>query len=57
MKDNVLTEQINEIALSSNDDKRMQSFDLIGTYATRKDLVTDKEEIKHNNVIKWYKND
>ena len=57
MKDNVFTEQINEIALSSNDDKRMQSFDLIGTYATRKDLVTDKEETKHNNVIKWYKND
>ena len=30
---NVLTEKINKIALSSNDDKRMQSIDSIETYA------------------------
>ena len=38
---NVFTEEINKIALSSNDDKRMQSIDLIETYAygTNKDLV------------------
>ena len=30
--DNVYTELINKIALSSNDDKRMQSIDLIKTY-------------------------
>ena len=30
---NVFTEEINKIALSSNDDKRMQSIDLIETYA------------------------
>ena len=35
----------------------MQSIDLIETYAygTTKDLVSDKEEIKCNNIIKWYK--
>ena len=30
---NVFTEGINKIALSSNDDKRMQSIDSIETYA------------------------
>ena len=30
---NVFTEEINEIVLGSNDDKRMQSIDLIETYA------------------------
>ena len=29
---NVYTEQINQIALSSNDDKRLQTFDKITTY-------------------------
>ena len=46
-------------ALTSNDDKRMQSIDLIETYAygMGKYLVSEKEEIKCNNVIKRYKND
>ena len=46
-----------KIALSSNDDKRMQSIDSIETYAygTSKDLVTQKEEIKGNDIIKRYK--
>ena len=55
---NVFTEEINKTAaLSSNDDKRMQSIDSIETYSsrTRKDLISDKEEIKCSNVIKWYK--
>ena len=30
---NVFTEEINKIALSSNNDKRMQSIDSIETYA------------------------
>ena len=30
---NVFTEEINKVALSSNDDKIMQSIDLIETYA------------------------
>ena len=29
---NIYTEQINEIALSSNNDKRLQTFDKITTY-------------------------
>ena len=56
---NVFTEEINKIALSSNDNKRMQSIDLIEAfpYETSKDLVSEKEEIKCNNIIKRYKND
>ena len=42
-----------------NDDKVMQSIDSIEIYAyeTGKDLVSDKEKIKCNNMIKlndWY---
>ena len=39
-----------------NDDKRMQSIDLIETYAygTSKDIVSEKEEIKRSNIIKPY---
>ena len=57
-KHNVFTEEINKIAFSSNDDKRMQSINLIETYGygTSKDLVCKKEEIKCNNIIKQYKN-
>ena len=37
----------------------MQSIDSIETYAygTNKDLVSEKEETKCNNIIKQYKND
>ena len=40
-KHNVFTEEINKIALSSNDDKRIQSIDSIETYAhgMNKDLL------------------
>ena len=36
----------------------MQSIYSIETYAyrTSKDLVSEKEEIKHKNIIKQYKN-
>ena len=36
----------------------MQSIDSIETYAygTSKDLVSEKEEIQFNNIIKQYKN-
>ena len=55
----MFTHEINKIALSSNNDKRMQSIDLIETYAygTSKDLVSKKEETKYNNIIKRSKND
>ena len=38
--------RIKKIALSSNDDKRMQSTDSIETYAygTSKDLVSEKKD-------------
>ena len=56
---NVFTEEINKIALSLNDDKRIQSIDSIETYAygRSKDLLSEKKEIKCNNIIKQYKND
>ena len=59
VKDNVFTEEINKLALSSNIDKRMQSIDSIEiySYGKSKDLVSEKEEIKCNNIIKQYKND
>ena len=47
-KRHVFTEEIETIALSSNDDKGMQSIDLLKRYAygTNKDLVSEKEGIK-----------
>ena len=55
---NVFTEEIDKIALSSNDNKRMQTVDSTETYAygMSKDLVTLKEEIKCSSIIKAYKN-
>ena len=49
----IFTEEINKIALSSNNNKRMQSIDLIETnvYKTSKDIVSEKEENKCNNII------
>ena len=47
-KKHVFTEEFNKIALSSDDDQRMQSTDSIETYAYRasKDLVSEKEDMK-----------
>ena len=44
---NVFTEEINKIALSSNDGKRIQSIDSIETYGygISKNLISEKEEI------------
>ena len=54
----VFTEEINKTALSSDDDKRIQSIDSIESFAYRmsKDPVYKKEEIKRNKIIKLYKN-
>ena len=54
---NVFTEEVNKIAWSSNDDKRIQSVNSVETYAygTSKDLVLKREEIQCYNVIKRYK--
>ena len=55
---NVFTEDVNEIALSLNDDKIMRSVDSIETYTygTNKDLISEEEDIKSSNIIKRYKN-
>ena len=44
---NILTDEINKIALSENDHKRMQSIDLIKMYAYEmsKALVSEKEDL------------
>ena len=54
---NVFIEEINRIVLNSNDDKKKQSIDSTETYGygTSKDLVSEKEEIEWNNIIKPYK--
>ena len=48
------TEEISKAALSSNNDKRMESIDLTEphVYGMSKDLVREKEKIKCNNIIK-----
>ena len=55
---NVSTEEITKIALSSNDDKRIQSIDLLKTYShgMNKDFVSKNEKIKRIKMIKQYKN-
>ena len=47
-----LLEVINKMALSSNDDKRIQSIDSIETYpyGMSTDLICKKEKIKCNNI-------
>ena len=55
-KHNVFTEEVNKIALSANNDKRIQSANSIETYlyGTRENLVRIKEMIKCNNRIqRW----
>ena len=49
----VFTEEINIIALSSSDDKKMQSIDWTEKYAygATKDLVSQIEEVRCNNII------
>ena len=54
---NVFTEEIGKVDLSSNDVKRMQLTASIETYAfgANKDLVSEREEIKYNNIKKLRK--
>ena len=56
-KRNAFTEEINIIALSSNDHQRMQSINSVDTYVYEKskDLISEKEKIKRNNIIIRYK--
>ena len=56
-KKNVFTEEVNKIALSPNNDKRIQSVDSVETYTskTNEEIIHKKEENKCNNIIKKYK--
>ena len=56
-KHSVFTEEVKKIALSANNDKRIQSIDSVETYAyeTSKILICKKEETKFNNIIKQCK--
>ena len=45
LQTSVFTEEINKIALSSNDDKRIPSVDSIETSETRKGLVSEKKRL------------
>ena len=54
--DNVYTEQINKIILSSNEDKRLQTFDKITTYPYRMEQnpkVSFEEIININDQFWW----
>ena len=56
-KHNIFSQEINNIALRSNDDKRIKSIDSVGTYAyeTSKDLICKKEKNKCDNITKQCK--
>ena len=56
-KNNVFTGEVNKIAWSASNDKRIQSIDSIETYAygMSKDLICKKEETKCNKPIKQCK--
>ena len=57
-RQNVFVKKINKIAFISNNEKRMQSIAIeTNAYGTSKDLLSEKEVIKCNNIIKRYKND
>ena len=45
LQTSVFTEEINKIALNSNDDKRILSVDSIETSETRKGLVSEKKRL------------
>ena len=47
---NVYTEEINKIALSSNDDKRLQTSDRIKTYLYRTNLY-ESEMLKYKELL------
>ena len=53
MKRNVFTEENNKIALSLNDDKRMQSIDSIETYlhGMSEDIIWKQEKISNVSII------
>ena len=57
-KHNGFTEKISKIAVSLNDDNRIQSIGSVETYlhGPSTDLVSKKEQTKRSNVLQHYKN-
>ena len=55
---NVFTEEINKIALSPNNGKRIQSIDSVEKYphGMDKHFIWKKEKVKLINIIRQYKN-
>ena len=52
---NVFTEEVDKIALSATDDKRIQSTELgTNAYGTNDENIYEKEEFKCINIIKQY---
>ena len=50
---NVFNEEVNKTELSANDDKNIKSLiNKTYAYGTSKDLISGKEEIKCNSMIK-----
>ena len=58
-KHNIFIEDVRKIALTINDDKKIQSTHSKEAYACgiSKNLVCKKEEINCNKITKQYKND
>ena len=50
MRNSVLTEEVNKILLSANNDKRIQSINSIKVYRINKNLVCKREDIKCKNI-------
>ena len=53
-ENNIFTEQVNKIALSANDEKKIQ---LINSIWNKQKAVHKNEEIKFSNIIKEFKID
>ena len=49
--------EVNKIALSTNNDKNIETIDSIETYAYGMSKDIAKEEIKCSNIMKQYKNE
>ena len=58
-KHDIITEEVNRIALIASDDKRIQLINSIGAcaYGVSKELIRKNEEIKCSKIMKKYQND
>ena len=47
---NVFTEEVNKIALGSNDDKKLQTFNIIYPYGVKPGKVSKTELLQYLNI-------